>query len=126
MCDRIISVDTFLIRYVPDQYKTQQMCDKAADDCLAAFKFVPDWFLTSKMIRIPFTALYADENIHYFNEDSCNVVFICNGMGILNIDFNNINLDDTNYDEDDPDTIIFVRILTWYIKFEKRKAIRQR
>ena len=26
-------------------------------------------------------------------------------MGILNIDFNNINLDDINYDEEDPDTI---------------------
>ena len=126
MFDRIISVDPFLIRYVPDQYKTQQMCDKATDDCLAAFKFVPDWFLTSKMIRIIFTALYADKNIHYLNEDSCNVVFICNGMGILNIDLNNTNLDDTNYDEDDPGTITLVRILTWYIKFEKRKAIRKR
>ena len=27
-------------------------------------------------------------------------------MDILNIDFNNINLDDTNYEEDDPDTLI--------------------
>ena len=26
-------------------------------------------------------------------------------MGILNIDFNNINLDDINYDDEDPDTI---------------------
>ena len=25
------------------------MCDKAVDDCLAALKFVPDWFVTSKM-----------------------------------------------------------------------------
>ena len=27
------------------------MCDKAGDDCLAALKFIPDWFLTSKMIK---------------------------------------------------------------------------
>ena len=54
------------------------------------------------MIKVLFTALYTDENIFYFNEDSSNVVFNCNGMGILNIDFNNTNLDDTNYDEDDP------------------------
>ena len=27
-------------------------------------------------------------------------------MGILNMHLQNINLDDTNYDEDDPDTII--------------------
>ena len=67
------------------------MCDKAVDDCLAALKLVPDWFVTSKIIEILFTALYADDNILYFNEDSSNVVFNCNGMGILNIDLNNFN-----------------------------------
>ena len=102
MFDRIISDDHFSIRYVPDQHNTQQMCDKAVDDCLAPLKFVPDWFITSKMVKILFTALYADENILYFSEYSGNVVFICNEMGILNIDLNNINLDDTNYEEDDP------------------------
>ena len=52
----------FLIVYCPGQYKTQQMCDKAVDDSLAAFKLVPDWFVTCKMIKKLFTALYADEN----------------------------------------------------------------
>ena len=33
-------------------------------------------------------------------------------MGILNIDLNHVNLDDTNYDEDDPDTIVLIRLLT--------------
>ena len=28
-------------------------------------------------------------------------------MGVLYMDLNNINLDNANYDEDDPDTIIF-------------------
>ena len=44
-------------------------------------------------------------------------------MGILNIDLNNINLNDTNYEEDDPYTIILIRLLAWHIKFEKRKEI---
>ena len=92
------------------------MCDKAADDCLAALKFVPDWFVTSKLIKILFTALYADENIPYFNEDSGNVVYICNEMGILKIDLNIIYLVDTNHDEEDPDTIINIRHLAWHIK----------
>ena len=124
MCDRIIS-DDLSLRYVPNQYKTQQMWKKAADDCLATLKFVLDWFVTSKMIKILFTALYADENVLYFNEDSGNVVFICNGMGILNIDLNNINLCNINYNEDDPDTIIHVKPLAWHIKFEKRKAYKK-
>ena len=68
--------------------------------------------------------LYADENIFYFNEDSGNVVFCRNEMGILNRDLNNINLDN-NFDEDDPDTIILIRLLAWHIKFEKRKALKK-
>ena len=102
------------------------MCDETVDDCLAALKFVYDWFVTSKMIKtLLFTAFYADENIRYFNEDSGIVVFTCNGMGILNIYLNNVNFDDTNYDEDDPDAIIPVIILAWQIKFEKSRALKK-
>ena len=51
-------------------------------------------------------------------------LFSCNEMGILNIDLNNINLDN-NFDEDDSDNIILIRLLVWHIKFEKRKALRK-
>ena len=71
------------------------------------------------MIKKLYTALYADENILYFNEDSGNIVFPGNEMGIHNIDVNNIN----HFDEDDPDTIILIRLLVRHIKFEKRKAL---
>ena len=47
-------------------------------------------------------------------------------MGILYIDLNKINLDDNNYDKVNPDTIIHVRHLAWYIKFEKRKALKKK
>ena len=60
------------------------MCDEAVDDCLGALKFIPDWFVTSKMIKKRLTASYADDNILYLNEDSGNTVFFCNEMGILN------------------------------------------
>ena len=40
------------IRYVPDQYMIQQICDRAVDDCLAELKLVFDWFITSKMIKM--------------------------------------------------------------------------
>ena len=33
-------------------------------------------------------------------------------MGILSVNLNNINLDD-NFDEDDPVTIILIRLLAW-------------
>ena len=44
--------------------------------------------------------------------------FFCNEMRILDIDLNNINLDDTYYDEVDHEKTIHVRRLVWHIKFE--------
>ena len=39
------------------------MCDKAVDYCFAALQLVPNWFVTSKMAEIVFTAFYADKNL---------------------------------------------------------------
>ena len=60
--DKIVSDDPFLTVYCPDKYKTQRVCDEAVDDCLAALKFIPAWFVTRKIIKKFFTALYADDN----------------------------------------------------------------
>ena len=68
------------------------------------------------MIKKLFTALYADENILYFNEVSGDAVFNYNEMGIINIDLNNISLDN-NFDEEDPNTIILIRFLAWITKY---------
>ena len=57
--------------------------------------------------------MYANENILHFNVDSGNTVFNCNGTVILNVDLNNINLDN-NFDEDDPDTVILIKLLAWH------------
>ena len=43
--------------------KTQRMCDEAVNDSQAGLKLVPDWFVTSKIIKNLFNALYVDENI---------------------------------------------------------------
>ena len=67
------------------------------------------------MIKKIFTALYANENIPCFNEDS-DIVLNCNKMGIVRIDINNISLVN-NFDENDTDTIVLVRLLTWQIRF---------
>ena len=101
------------------------MCDEAVDDPLVALKLVLNWYVTSKIIKKLFTALYADEDILYFNEDSGNVVFFCNETDILNLDLSNINLD-TNFDKYNPDIIILVKLLDWRINFEKRKELEKR
>ena len=102
----------------PDKYKTQKMCGKAVDDCLVALKLIPDQFVASKII---------DDNIYSIQNKVCgNAVFSCNEQGILNIDHNNIKIDDTNYNVDDAEAIIHIRLLAWQIKFEKRKALKKR
>ena len=46
-------------------------------------------------------------------------------MGSLNIDLNNINLDDTNHEEDDPNTIILIRLMARHIKFKKTQILKK-
>ena len=79
-------------------------------------------YLTSKIIKKRLTGLYAHDNILYINGDSGDIIFSCNE--ILSVDLNIIDFDRTNYDEDDPETITHVSLLTWHIKFEKRNALK--
>ena len=69
--------------------------------------------------------MYADADLLFFNEDSDNVAFCCNKMGILSVNLHNIN-HDNNFDEGDPDTIILIRPLAGHSKFKKHKAHKKR
>ena len=51
MCDRVVSQVPFTLKYCLDRYKTHSIYDEAVDDCLSALKFVPDWFVTNKMLE---------------------------------------------------------------------------
>ena len=52
------------------------MCDEAVDGSLAALSLIiPDWLVTSKIIKKSYTALHADKNILHFDQDSGNIVF---------------------------------------------------
>ena len=65
----------FMIINYPDRYKTQRMCDETADDCLAALKFIPDWFVTRKMLKMVQDALNSNDDILFFDEDFSKVTF---------------------------------------------------
>ena len=45
------------------------MCDETVDNCLAALKFIPDWFVKSKLLETFDNALHANHNILFSNED---------------------------------------------------------
>ena len=42
MFDKVVSKDPSMLNYSLDRYKTQEMCDKAADAFVPTLKFVPD------------------------------------------------------------------------------------
>ena len=109
ICDKTVSKDPFTVKYCHGRYKTQEICDKAIDHFLPALKFVSNWFVRSKMIKKVHSFFFANNDIFFFDEDSGNVTFSSDEMGILCIDLNNVNVDDINFDEDDPETIIHVR-----------------
>ena len=76
------------------------MCDEIIGDSVTSLELIPDWYVTSKMIKKLYTALYADDNMIYFNENSIDAVFCSNEISILSIDLGNIYLD-YNFDKDD-------------------------
>ena len=61
------------------------------------------------MIKTLHNALFVDDDILFSEGDSYNVTFSNDEMGILSADLNNANCDGN-----DPETIIYVRLMTWY------------
>ena len=57
--------------------------------------------------------------IYFFNDDFNKVTLTANQRHILALGLD----EDNSFDEDDPDTIIHVRLLAWCNKFEKHKAL---
>ena len=108
-----------------NRYKTQRKSDEAVDNCLF-LKFIPEWFVTGKMVEKHDNALHANDYMLFYNEDFDNVIFITNQSNILTVDLDKNNLEnDDNFYEDDPDTIIYVRLLAWRNNFKKRKALKK-
>ena len=49
MCDKAVDNYPSTKKYVPDRYKTQEISDKAVDDNPDALEFVPDRYKTREM-----------------------------------------------------------------------------
>ena len=112
MCDEVVSKKPKTLNYCPDSYKIQEMRDKSADNFLPKLKFISDWFVKSTIMKNIYHALFADDDILFSDEDSDNIPFSSDELGILREDLNNISIDDTNFYEDDPKTISYARLST--------------
>ena len=69
------------------------MCNEAVGYSLAALKLILSWFVTSKMIKKCYSALFSDDCLFFFYEDSGDVTSCCNEMDVLSVNLGNINLD---------------------------------
>ena len=49
MWNRTVQSDPWALRYVPDQYKSQKMCNEAVQSDLWLLEYVPDQFVTQEM-----------------------------------------------------------------------------
>ena len=63
-----------------------------------SIKSVPDWVVTSKIIKKLHITLFTVDDVLFFDDDSWNVSFSSDDMGILSVDLNNINLDNLHID----------------------------
>ena len=102
------------------------MCDEAVDDCPAALKFVSDKFVTNKVLEKFDNALHANDDILFYNEDFDKVTLTANNRHILAVYLDKINLNNNNNSyEDDPDTIIHIRLLAWHRTLENTKHLKK-
>ena len=106
MCNKAINV--FFVFDSTDRYKTQEMCDRVVsrDSFLIVY--------CSGKYKTKTTALYADENTWV----SKWVFLYIKILIILTLI--------KNFDEDDTDTIILIRLFAWHIKFENFKAFEKK
>ena len=63
MCDKAIEIDPFTLWYVPNHFKTQEMCIRAVEAGLGLLEFVPDWFVTQQQLKI------WHDDYDYYNDD---------------------------------------------------------
>ena len=94
MSDRLFSDETFMLIYCLVRCKIQKMCDEAVDGFLAASKFIPDRFVTSKMLESFHDTLFSNFDVLVFDQGFIKVACFSNEMDILIVDLDKVNLDD--------------------------------
>ena len=102
-CLIVVSEERFMLKYCPDKYKGKETCGNAVDDVL----------------------VFANGDIFFYDVDCNNITFPNDDVVLSNIDLININLDDDIFDEDDPETIDHVRLMTWRNRFKQCKACKK-
>ena len=100
------------------------MCKVTVNDCLPLLKFVPDCFVTKKMLKDLDNTVFFNGDIVFVNEDSDNPTPFSDDMGLVNVNLN-VSLDDVNLGDNDSETIIYVRFKAWRNRYKQSKAYKK-
>ena len=120
--DKVVREDPFILKYCHNKYKAQEMCDRVVDPSLLALKFVPDWFVTNKMIKKLDSTVFSDNYLVFGDSDSGFFTFFNKDISFNIKSFDNINLYDSYFSYCDRKTINHARLMTWYNKYKQCKA----
>ena len=52
MCNDVVFIIPCLLKFVPDYFKSREMCEMAVRIKPRSLEYVPDWFVTQVEIRI--------------------------------------------------------------------------
>ena len=52
MCKRVVEENPRLLKYVPDRFKTKEICDKAVKEDRDSLQYVPDYFMTQQQLKL--------------------------------------------------------------------------
>ena len=68
------------------------MCDKAFNSCSLILKFIPDWFVTNKILKTLDNSIFFNVGIFFHDINSNIITFLSNDIGFHAIVYlNNIN-----------------------------------
>ena len=64
-------------QYVPDHFKTQEMCYKTVWEDSSSLQYVPDWFVTKEELYMEHDDYYDDDGGHWDDDDEDKVELVC-------------------------------------------------
>ena len=68
--------------------------------------------------------LFFNDDIVFVNVGSNNAAIFSDDVALY-VDITNVSLDDDNFDSDNPETIIHVRLVAWCNKYKQREACKK-
>ena len=140
MCDKAVITCFTVFDFVPDICKIQEMCDRVVSEDPFMLTYSHNRFkrkncymelfviglLQVKCLKTFMILFLGNEDLLLLNADFNKITFFTNEMDLPSVDLDKVNFDDdNNFYEDDPESIIHVRLLAWHNKFKNTKLLKK-